>query len=333
MKYFDLLLRAGLPLLAGLGLIFAAVVASRSSKPADVAEPVSQPAAAPYEAYIAGSGLIEATSRNVEIATPVSGVVEKLFVRVGDHVEKGAPLFKIEDSDVQADVRVRESAVVSSQAKVQEAEASLEDYRQQLRNMEQVGDRRAISAEDLAKRRANVAVYTAKLAQARADLENARAELRAAEVAVERRQIRAPIAGQILQVNVREGEFAAAAVNSSPLLLIGDTRRLAVRVDIDENDAWRFRSGEPARAFLRGNRDLSSDLAFAYVEPYVRPKQSLTGSSTERVDTRVLQVVYTFDPTSIPAYVGQQVDVFIKAPALVAVIPSQAAAATDGERR
>jgi hypothetical protein len=44
----------------------------------------------------------------------------------------------------------------------------------------------------------------------------------------------------------------------------------------------------------------------------VIPKKSLTGGSTERVDTRVLQVIYQFDPPNRPLYVGQQVDVYIE---------------------
>jgi len=56
-------------------------------------------------------------------------------------------------------------------------------------------------------------------------------------------------------------------------------------------------------------------LEFVRVEPYVIPKMSLTGASTERVDTRVLQVIFSMKkPTSPPVYVGQQVDVFIDAP-------------------
>ncbi len=52
---------------------------------------------------------------------------------------------------------------------------------------------------------------------------------------------------------------------------------------------------------------------FEYLEPYIIPKKSLTGDPTERVDTRVLQVVYSYDPKAIPAYLGQEVDVYIKA--------------------
>jgi hypothetical protein len=49
------------------------------------------------------------------------------------------------------------------------------------------------------------------------------------------------------------------------------------------------------------------------VEPFVVPKKSLTGDSTERVDTRVLQVIYRIDDKNVPVFVGQQMDVFIDA--------------------
>jgi len=311
----NLLLRWAIPALAMAGLAFALVIAMRSSRPAAIAEIVAQPAQAPYDSYIAGAGLIEAATRNVEIATSVSGMVQEIFIKVGDKVQAGQALFRIEGADAEADLRVKDTAVTSAQAKVKEAEATLEDYRQQLRNVERL-DTRAVSGEETAKRRANVAIYTARLNQAAADLENAYAQRDSARVAIERRIVRAPLAGEVLQVNVRRGEFAAAAVNATPLLLLGETSRFAVRVDIDENDAWRMKAGAAARAAIRGNSDLATDLQFAYIEPYVKPKTSLTGSSTERVDTRVLQVVYTFDRDTMPAYIGQQVDVFIKAPPL-----------------
>jgi hypothetical protein len=54
-------------------------------------------------------------------------------------------------------------------------------------------------------------------------------------------------------------------------------------------------------------------LSFVRFEPYIVPKRSLTNDAAERVDTRVLQVIYAFDPAAFPAFVGQQVDIFIKA--------------------
>ena len=98
---------------------------------------------------------------------------------------------------------------------------------------------------------------------------------------------------------------------ATPLMVLGDTQTLHVRVDVDENDAWRIRPDSRAHASLRGNADLKTDLTFVRIEPYVVPKRSLTGDATERVDTRVLQVLYSFKRGALPAYVGQQMDVFI----------------------
>jgi hypothetical protein len=96
-------------------------------------------------------------------------------------------------------------------------------------------------------------------------------------------------------------------------MILGDTRELHVRVDIDENDSWRFLPGAPAKGFIKGNSSLNTELRFVRVEPYIIPKRSLTGGTTERVDTRVLQVLYAFTPDGLDAYIGQQLDVFIEA--------------------
>ena len=163
-------------------------------------------------------------------------------------------------------------------------------------------------------RRFDAAINEAVLGSASAQVEQIKIE-------IERRTIRAPVSGRILQIKTQLGEFATSGVLSTPLMLLGDDTRLHVRVDIDENDAWRVRPEAPAMAFVRGNPDLKTPLKFERFEPYVVPKISLTGESTERTDTRVLQVIYSFDPAALPVYVGQQMDVFIEAPPASA--PSQ----------
>jgi hypothetical protein len=96
-------------------------------------------------------------------------------------------------------------------------------------------------------------------------------------------------------------------------MTMGRDDPLHVRADIDETEAWRVRPESPAMARLRGNPAISVPLSFVRFEPYVLPKKSLSGDMSERVDTRVLQVIYAFAPKDFPAFVGQQVDVFIKA--------------------
>ena len=87
-----------------------------------------------------------------------------------------------------------------------------------------------------------------------------------------------------------------------------------MRVDIDEYDIPRFVPDAQARAVLKGQSKDFFPLRFVRIEPYVIPKKSLTGDNTERVDTRVLQVIYAVDgPTNNKLFDGQQVDVFIDA--------------------
>jgi len=88
---------------------------------------------------------------------------------------------------------------------------------------------------------------------------------------------------------------------------------LHVRVDIDENDAWRFQPCASAMASVRGNPEIKTPLQYVRTDPDVIPKVTLTGDTTQRTDTRVLQVIYSFDPASLPLYVGQLMDVFIEA--------------------
>jgi len=193
------------------------------------------------------------------------------------------------------------------------AKSTLGDSRSLSELAESVSDRRAISKEELVRRRNTLMIAKARLESASAQVKQAEAGLANIRTTLDRLVVRAPIEGEILQVNIRPGEFAQAGFLETPLLVLGNLDQFHVRVDIDENDAWRFDRNSKAVAYLRGNRDFKANLVLAYVEPYVIPKKSLTGDSTERVDARVLQAVYSFERDQLPVYVGQQMDVFIEA--------------------
>jgi hypothetical protein len=99
---------------------------------------------------------------------------------------------------------------------------------------------------------------------------------------------------------------------NEPLILLGDIETFQVRADIDEVNAPLVEPGSPAVAYLKGRTEQVIPLTFDRIEPYIVPKRSLTGDNRERVDTRVLQVIYQFEKPNFPIYVGQQVDVFIE---------------------
>jgi RND family efflux transporter MFP subunit len=304
-----------IPVLAVAGLLMAIWKVAQGSKPAPVALPVIPPTAAPYARFVAGAGIIEASTENLAIGTPVAGIIAAVHVQVGERVAAGSPLFRIDDRASQAALQTARAAVDVARAQVAEAEAGLGTARKLLQLAEALEDKRAISVEEMSRRTSNVRVAEARLAAAQAALVNAQARVHEIETDLDLRTIRAPVAGDVLQLRARVGEFAPTGRTDPPLVLFGNTQPLHVRVDIDENDAWRLRPGAAATGHLRGNPQIQMPLEFVRFEPFVLPKKSLTGESTERVDTRVLQVIFRFDRGERPVYVGQQLDVFIETPA------------------
>ena len=316
-----------LPIVAFIGLLVGLYVVRTGAKPVPIAQPIAEPSHPPYAHYIAGSGIVEASTENIAISAPVPGMVTEIPVQIGQRVKAGDLLFTIDNRDLQAELKVRQAALELAKVKVPEAEANLGDAKNQLALYEKVGDARAVTQEEFTKRRFAVTASQSRLEQARADLTSAQAMIDQTRTEIERRHVRAPVSGQVLQVKIHLGEYAQVGPLATPLMVMGDTDHVNVRTDIDENDAWRFSPGSKARAYVRGNPELWTALSFVRTEPYVVPKKSLTGDTTERVDTRVLQVLYGFPHEALPVYVGQQMDVYIEVPDRPTTRPQTAPAA------
>jgi HlyD family secretion protein len=340
-----------LPFVALLGFCFAVWMVVRGAKPVPAARPVTQPAQSEYRAFVAGAGIVEPASEDIAIGTNLPGIVEKVFVSIGTRVKAGDPLFSIDSRQLDSELAIRKAELKVAQdtvarlqsmprpeelpplvAEVAAAEASLGDAKSALAMYDGVTDKRAIRQEELDRRRFAVQVAQARLEKAKAALSltqagawkpeieiaqaqanAAAAQLNAVKTEVERLTVRAPIEGQVLRIKIRPGEYAQVGPLATSLIVMGKTNPMHVRVDVDEHEAWRVKAGSPAKASVRGNRSIETPLSFVRFEPYVIPKRSLTGESTERVDTRVLQVVYSFEPKELQIFIGQQMDVFIDA--------------------
>ncbi|HJV33524.1 HlyD family secretion protein [Geomonas sp.] len=144
----------------------------------------------------------------------------------------------------------------------------------------------------------------------------------AAEALLAKYTVRAPSAGVVLSINAAPGSYVSPqgaydsyTQGTVPVLVMGGTQQrfLGVRCYIDEILVQRLPPGNQmnSRMFIRGT-DLSIPLEFVRVQPYVSPKIDLSNQRTERVDVRVLPVIFRFQkPQKITLYPGQLVDVYI----------------------
>ena len=341
-----------LPIVAVLGLGFAvlAMLPAQKSPPASkpVVPPPSRPEGAPT---IAGAGIIEASQENIPIGANIPGVVTNVYVKIRDKVKVGTPLFKTDDRNLVAIQRVREANLEAAKAQlarieaapqiqdIATARAAIDEARAKARDAEisftrtsKLFGRDVSSNSDYDRDRNQMDATKAALARAEADLKRigltwdkdiqiSRSQVAQAEsmldetrIDIERCTVKAMADGEVLQVNVRPGQYAAS-IWKDPLIVMGDVKTLNVRVDIDEQDVPFFDEKSEAFATLKGRPGYRFNLyKLVKVEPYVIPKKSLTGDNSERVDTRVLQVVYALpDARDIPLYVGQQMDVYLRA--------------------
>jgi multidrug resistance efflux pump len=341
------------PMSAGLMLVVATRHVYEHQQPLTRLEPPETPARTPYSRSIAATGILEPASQNFAVGSALAGVVLEVYVpveRVGAQVKAGDPLFRVDDRHLLAQHKLatarassaraqlekleempRPEDVPPSEAKVRAAKANADHTRDEYQRTKALWFRRVASDEETVGKRLIheeaaqqwqkaqrehelllAGTWKPDLEIARAAVIQADAEVAEISTEIDRAVVRAPIDGQVLQVNVRAGERVGDQ-SQAALVVLGRTSPLHVRADIDEHDIALFRRDASAVLQLRGKNDRHYPLRFVRVEPYVVGKRWLTGDNTERVDTRVLQVIYALDEINVAVYDGEQVDVFIDA--------------------
>jgi HlyD family secretion protein len=133
--------------------------------------------------------------------------------------------------------------------------------------------------------------------------------------------LRAPVEGIVLAVKAAvgsyispQGTYGTYTEGFNPVLVMGGSpSQLAVRCYIDEILIPRLPKAHQlsAQMFIRGTT-ISVPLQFVRVQPYVTPKIELSDARKERVDVRVLPILFTFErPQDLDIFPGQLVDVYV----------------------
>ncbi len=326
------------------------VVTSRTAFETPPPIPLSrQPSINPFGRGIAALGKIESKEREIEIAAPQPGLVTEVAVDVGDEVKAGDRLFELDSRLVQADLVRAEASVAAARAEitrwhalprkedipaleavVQQYRAQLADRTEKLQLTKEARQREAANDRDVSRDQFAVEDAAASLRRAEADLaklmsggwepdlvvaqamlEKAMAEVSALRLIRDRLTVRSPREGLILRREIEPGEYASPE-KSRAALVLGNPKELRVRAQVDEEDIGLVRRGASAVARTRGAVVEQFTLRLLMIEPYARPKTDLTGSATERVDTRIVDVVFAIDrPPAVALYPGEAVDVFV----------------------
>lgn len=346
-----------------IGLIFIVVAAlgffsgyfayAKKSVVEPAPDPFFIPPKPPFEHFIAADGLLLGAKGNIFIRSPISEIVEKIWVTPGDHVKTGDPLFKMNDEFIKKDLEIAEreydislaqyqkllalprpEEVPPLEADVKQKNASYEEALARYALYQNISNERAVSVDErLEKKFATFAgqyllegaearlnllkagAWEKDLAVARAELAQRQARIDRIQVTMERHIIRAPSEGTILKINITVGDYAMASdIIPDPSLIMADLSMLSLKVNVPEEEIWRVCENAEGVAFVRGNSQISIPLEFVKIAPFAEPKKNIAGFISEEIfDIRTLPVFYRFARKDLPVYPGEMLDVYLEA--------------------
>lgn len=283
---------------------------------------------------VVAPGVTEPRSRTLHVTSELPGKLRAIHVRAGEPIKEGQVLAEL-DHDVQriavqlaeaeldrvkSDLlrlqngeRAEDRAI--AQASLDEAEATLHLAEFEANRVERMAKSNAVSDREVAEHQSALALAKARrdaargrrqlayagareedLAGARAVVREADAKLATAKVVLEKTFIRSPIGGVVIY-RFREPGEAVVADNAAPILSVGDCSKLHIRVDVDEADINKVWIGQRATAEAEafGNQRFRGEVV--HIEPTLGSKNFRTQQPTERIDTRIREVVVRLENT------------------------------------
>lgn len=298
-------------------------------------------------AWIVAPGRIEPVSEELRLGFDTPGILAAMHVEEGDSVSQGAVLAELVNVEHQARLDAATARVAAAKAEVQrtmsgsrpeekrEALAALEQAETVMRIARIEAERRATllaqglvdqettdrAARDyetaaaehemrrqqlLARdkgRREDIVIALSMLEAAQNDEAEARALL-------EKTRIHAPIDGKVLWVHRRAGEMVSVFFDS-PVLTVGDTSTLRLRVEVDERDVGRLRMGQRAYATAEAFGEARFWGTVTRIGGLMGRKTVHSDSPSERKDTKVLETLVTLDERP-PLPIGLRMEVYIE---------------------
>lgn len=279
-------------LLVGIGVVAYLILGGSGGAEAEGQAVTTTVSRGSVRATVSASGTIE-SSETVGASFTSSGTVTDLYVEVGERVRKGELLARVDDSSSQTEITVASASVDSAQAGLESARANLASARETLRELRHSD----ASAGEVAQAEAQVASARAQIDQAAATMTSATAQLGEAQETASDAELRAPIAGTVIEVSGSVGQTATtgegagdsttsgettsdgtsgSGSDASGFIVISDLGDLEIRAYFSETDTAQLAVGQRAQVTLNAT-----------------PGEALTGRvvAIDETSTTVNQVV------------------------------------------
>ncbi|MFM1907844.1 MAG: hypothetical protein RLZZ591_1521 [Pseudomonadota bacterium] len=219
---------------------------TQSKAPSYVTEPVRK---GDITLIVSANGTLQPT-RSVNIGSELSGTVKQVLVDVNDRVKKGDVMVVLDTAKLSDQVDRSTAALLSAQAQVTQAAATVKESRTNLARLDEVArlsGGKVPSVAELDTARAGLERAIGAEASALASVTQARATLSTDQTNLGKASIRSPIDGVVLSRTVDPGNAVAASLQAVTLFSVAeDLRRLRLEVAVDEADVGSVRVDQKA---------------------------------------------------------------------------------------
>ena len=234
---------------AGLLLLALLVVPALGRKPQPVKYMTQAAQRGNLVVVVSATGTLEPVKK-VDVGIEVSGTISKVEADYNDQVKVGQVLARLDTSRLEAQAQQNEAAWQAAQARVVQAQASVEEAQAQwsrLNRVKELSGGKMPSQTDLDTAKANLARYRADEASAQASVAQAQAALNVNRTDLTKAVITSPINGVVLKRSVEPGQTVAASFQSPTLFTLAeDLTQMELQVDVDEADVGQVRDGQEA---------------------------------------------------------------------------------------
>ena len=179
----------------------------------------------------------------VQVVPKVNGRLDSVSVKLGDSVRRGQIIAKVEDSEIQEQVRQAEASFQVGQATIRQREADLKLAKTNLDRSRSLFERQLLPQQTYDDTEARYQAALAQLDLARAQFEQAKARLDELRITLENTRIPSPVDGFVGKRFVDAGAFVGP---NSPVVSVVDIRTVRMVANLVEKDQTRVPAGTTA---------------------------------------------------------------------------------------
>ena len=179
----------------------------------------------------------------VDVGAQVSGQIKKLYVKVGDKVQKGDMIAQIDSVTQENEIAQQKAQLLIHEANLASAKIAAENAKTQYNRELALYKRNAASKEAVENAKNSAALKEAEQKQIEAQIEQTKLQLSTAETNFGYTKITAPISGTVVSVPVEEGKTVNSNQTTPTIVKIADLSKMEIKMQIAEGDISKIKIG------------------------------------------------------------------------------------------